>query len=96
MKSLGVLRGVCWRDGRSRCGFRTICRWGRVLTHRQILHSFWGPTHTRDGHNVRVHMGHLRQKPEPEAAQPRYIHTETRVGYRLVHPSAIEAASGPD
>ena len=69
-----------------------IANVGRVLTHRQILHSIWGPSHTQDGHYVRVHMGHLRQKLEHDAAQPRYIHTETGVGYRLVHPSAIEAA----
>lgn len=57
---------------------------GKVLTHRQILREVWGPTHTEDGHYVRVYMGHLRQKLENDPAQPKHILTETAVGYRLV------------
>jgi two-component system KDP operon response regulator KdpE len=61
-----------------------IANSGKVLTHRQILREVWGPTHTEDGHYVRVYMGHLRQKLENDPAQPRHILTETAVGYRLV------------
>jgi two-component system KDP operon response regulator KdpE len=61
-----------------------IANFGKVLTHRQILREVWGPSHTEDGHYVRVYMGHLRQKLEDEPAQPRHILTETAVGYRLV------------
>jgi two-component system, OmpR family, KDP operon response regulator KdpE len=57
---------------------------GRVLTHRQILREVWGPSHSEDGHYVRIYMGHLRQKLEDDPAQPKYILTETAVGYRLV------------
>jgi two-component system KDP operon response regulator KdpE len=57
---------------------------GKVLTHRQILRDVWGPSHTDDGHYVRVYMGHLRQKLENDPAQPKHIRTETAVGYRLV------------
>jgi two-component system KDP operon response regulator KdpE len=57
---------------------------GKVLTHRQILRDVWGPSHTEDGHYVRVYMGHLRQKLEDDPAQPKHILTETAVGYRLV------------
>jgi two-component system KDP operon response regulator KdpE len=57
---------------------------GKVLTHRQILREVWGPSHSEDGHYVRVYMGHLRQKLEDEPAQPKHIVTETAVGYRLV------------
>jgi two-component system KDP operon response regulator KdpE len=57
---------------------------GKVLTHRQILREVWGPSHTADGHYVRVYMGHLRQKLEDDPAQPKHILTETAVGYRLV------------
>ncbi|HTV96658.1 MAG TPA: two-component system response regulator KdpE [Steroidobacteraceae bacterium] len=60
---------------------------GKVLTHRQILREVWGPSHSEDGHYVRVYMGHLRQKLEDEPAQPRHILTETAVGYRLVQGS---------
>ena len=61
-----------------------IANSGKVLTHRQILREVWGPSHTEDGHYVRVYMGHLRQKLEEDPAQPRHILTETAVGYRLV------------
>ena len=61
-----------------------IANAGKVLTHRQILREVWGPSHTEDGHYVRVYMGHLRQKLEDDPAQPRHILTETAVGYRLV------------
>jgi two-component system KDP operon response regulator KdpE len=61
-----------------------IANAGKVLTHRQILREVWGPSHTEDGHYVRVYMGHLRQKLEDDPAQPKHILTETAVGYRLV------------
>jgi len=61
-----------------------IANAGKVLTHRQILRDVWGPSHTEDGHYVRVYMGHLRQKLEDDPTQPKHILTETAVGYRLV------------
>jgi two-component system KDP operon response regulator KdpE len=57
---------------------------GKVLTHRQILREVWGPSHSEDGHYVRVYMGHLRQKLEDDPTQPKHILTETAVGYRLI------------
>ena len=35
---------------------------GRVVTHRQILTSVWGPAHTHDLQYLRVFIGQLRQK----------------------------------
>jgi len=64
-----------------------IANAGKVLTHRQILREVWGPSHSADGHYVRVYMGHLRQKLEDDPAQPKHILTETAVGYRLVQSS---------
>jgi two-component system, OmpR family, KDP operon response regulator KdpE len=57
---------------------------GRVMTHRQILREVWGPSHVEHEHYTRIYMGHLRRKLEAEPAQPRYLLTETAVGYRLV------------
>ncbi len=57
---------------------------GKVLTHRQILQHVWGPAYLDRDHYVRIHMSHLRQKLEADPAQPRYLLTETAVGYRLV------------
>jgi two-component system, OmpR family, KDP operon response regulator KdpE len=62
---------------------------GKVMTHRQILREVWGPSHAEHGHYVRVYMGHLRQKLEDDPAQPRYIVTETAVGYRLVQNPSV-------
>ncbi len=56
---------------------------GKVLTHRQLLREVWGPTHVESNHYLRVYMGHLRAKLEDDAAQPKFILTETAVGYRL-------------
>ena len=61
-----------------------IANVGRVLTHRHLLREVWGPAHSERTHYLRIYMGHLRQKLEADAAQPRYIVTETGVGYRLV------------
>ena len=61
-----------------------IANVGRVLTHRQILRDVWGPSYVDQGHYVRVHMAHLRQKLEDDPAQPKHLVTETAIGYRLV------------
>ena len=61
-----------------------IANVGKVLTHRQILREVWGPARAEDSHYVRVYMGHLRHKLEDDPAQPKYILTETAVGYRLL------------
>jgi two-component system KDP operon response regulator KdpE len=61
-----------------------IANAGRVLTHRNLLREVWGPTHSERTHYLRIYMGHLRQKLEADAAQPRHIVTEAGVGYRLV------------
>ncbi len=55
---------------------------GKVLTHRQLLREVWGPGAT-EPHYVRVYMAQLRHKLEKDPAQPRYLLTETGVGYRL-------------
>ncbi len=56
----------------------------RVLTHRQILKSVWGPSHAEDSHYVRVYMGQLRKKIETDPTRPRHILTEAGMGYRFV------------
>jgi two-component system KDP operon response regulator KdpE len=57
---------------------------GRLLTNPQLLRAVWGPSHLEDGHYLRIYMGHLRHKLEDDPAQPRYLLTETGVGYRLM------------
>lgn len=55
-----------------------------VLTHRQLLKAVWGPSHAEDSHYVRVYMGHLRKKVEDDSTRPKYILTESGIGYRFV------------
>jgi len=56
---------------------------GKVLTHRQLLQEVWGPGSTGQSHYLRVYMGQLRHKLEADPARPRYLLTETGVGYRM-------------
>jgi two-component system KDP operon response regulator KdpE len=55
-----------------------------VVTQRQLLAEVWGPTHVEDTHYLRVYMKQLRDKLEADPVQPKYLLTETGVGYRLV------------
>ncbi|KIO49775.1 two-component system response regulator KdpE [Nitrosospira sp. NpAV] len=59
---------------------------GRVVTSPQLLRAVWGPSHSESGHYLRIYMGHLRQKLEDDPTQPKYLQTETAVGYRLLLP----------
>lgn len=61
-----------------------IANAGRVLTHRNLLREVWGPSHSERTHYLRVYMGQLRLKLEADAARPRFLVTETGVGYRLM------------
>ena len=56
---------------------------GKVVTHRQLLREVWGPGAVSQSHYLRVYMGQLRHKLEADPARPRYLSTETGVGYRL-------------
>lgn len=56
---------------------------GKVMTHRELLREVWGPSHSESSQYVRLYMGHLRHKLEDTPALPKYILTETGVGYRL-------------
>jgi two-component system KDP operon response regulator KdpE len=56
----------------------------KVLTHRQILEELWGPDGAGKTHYLRIFMMRLRRKLEDEPDSPRYLQTESNVGYRLV------------
>lgn len=59
---------------------------GKVLTHRTLLQSIWGPEYGGETEYLRVYINRLRQKLEPDPANPRYLLTEPGVGYRFVAP----------
>ena len=56
---------------------------GRTLTHEQLLRAVWGPLYQGDVRVVRTYIKALRKKLEDDSKRPRYIFTETRVGYRM-------------
>ncbi|MBK5961510.1 DNA-binding response regulator [Rhodoplanes elegans] len=59
---------------------------GRLVTHKQLLTTVWGPAHVDDAHYLRIAIGHIRDKLGDDAAAPEFIVTEPGVGYRLVTP----------
>jgi two-component system, OmpR family, KDP operon response regulator KdpE len=57
---------------------------GRLMTHRKLLADVWGPEYVDDIQPLRTHIARLRAKIEPEGqAGPRYIVTDSGVGYRF-------------
>jgi two-component system, OmpR family, KDP operon response regulator KdpE len=56
---------------------------GRVVTHEQLLRAVWGSVYAAEVPYLRVYVRLLREKIEPDPTQPRYILTESGIGYRL-------------
>ncbi|MCK9605046.1 MAG: response regulator [Methylomonas sp.] len=56
---------------------------GKVMTHQQILREVWGPSYQENAHYLRIYMSQLRQKLEQNPTQPRFLLTESGVGYRF-------------
>jgi two-component system KDP operon response regulator KdpE len=56
---------------------------GRVITHRQLLQTIWGPAQVDHVEYLRIAVRGLRQKIEADPAQPRLVINEPGVGYRL-------------
>jgi len=56
---------------------------GKVVTHRALLAAIWGPNSTEQPEYLRVFVGQLRKKIEPEASSPKYLLTEPWIGYRF-------------
>ena len=56
---------------------------GKVMTQRHLLREVWGAASVESNHYLRVYVGHLRQKLEDDPTQPKYLLTETGVGYRF-------------
>lgn len=57
---------------------------GRVVTQQQLLREVWGASHVQDSQYLRIVIGKLRQKLGDDPAQPRWLKTESGVGYRFV------------
>lgn len=56
---------------------------GMIVTSRQLLREAWGPDRVGDTGALRVCIKGLRDKLEPDARRPRFLVTESGIGYRL-------------
>ena len=59
---------------------------GRVVTHEQLLRRVWGLQAGDDVRPMRTAINSIRRKLRDDAANPTYIFTEPRVGYRMAKP----------
>jgi two-component system KDP operon response regulator KdpE len=60
-----------------------IAHHDRVLTHKLILTTIWGPASASQGEYLRVFVGQLRKKIEVHPNRPQYLRTEPWIGYRF-------------
>ena len=56
---------------------------GRLITYRQLVTAVWEASYDPDPNLLRVHMGHIRRKLEPDPSRPMYFLTDAGVGYRF-------------
>lgn len=57
---------------------------GRVLTHHYLLKEVWGPGYINQSQYLRVFIAQLRKRIEDDPNRPKYLVTESGVGYRFV------------
>lgn len=55
----------------------------RLLTRETLLTRVWGPQYTNDTGYLRLYVAQLRKKLERDTAAPRYLRTESGMGYRF-------------
>ncbi|GAH26449.1 unnamed protein product, partial [marine sediment metagenome] len=55
----------------------------KVLTHTHLLKTVWGPEYGQEREYLRVFVGRLRAKLEPNPLDPKYIVTVPGVGYKF-------------
>jgi two-component system KDP operon response regulator KdpE len=56
---------------------------GKILTHEQLLTEVWGQGKEKNTQYLRIYLGGLRKKLEPNPARPKLLLTVPGVGYRL-------------
>jgi two-component system KDP operon response regulator KdpE len=87
--TINLARRQVSRDGREirltpteyKLLYELVTNRGRVLLHDELLSRVWGPEYRDQMENLWTYVRYLRQKIEPNPAQPRYIVSEPGVGY---------------
>lgn len=69
---------------------------GMVVRQGQLLREVWGPDRQDDSRSLRVCIKYLRDKLEPDPRRPRFLVTETGLGYRLCTDEIPQANKPPD
>ena len=64
---------------------------GRVVPHDRLLRRVWSPGKPGNLRVLRTHLMRLRRKLGDDAASPKYIFAEYRVGYRIADGDTVEA-----
>ena len=59
---------------------------GEALTHETLLTRVWGTEYRYETQYLKVYVGRLREKIEPNPNDPRLIQTVRGVGYRFASP----------
>jgi len=66
---------------------------GSSLTHARLLSAVWGPEYRDEVEYLRTFMGQLRKKLGDDAAHPKYLVTDSHVGYRFNGSDQLPASS---
>ena len=68
---------------------------GRAITHGKLLTSVWGEQYRQEVDYLRTFVRQLRKKIENDPSNPRYLLTDTCVGYRFAEEAPVDAAGEP-
>jgi two-component system KDP operon response regulator KdpE len=68
---------------------------GKLVTQRQLLKEIWGPGAVEHSHYLRVYVGQLRKKLEPDPSRPILLLTEPGIGYRMAMLQDSDSTSCP-
>jgi two-component system KDP operon response regulator KdpE len=95
---LVVLRGeiVDLTPTETRLLMYLVSQQGRIVSHRELLTTVWGPEYIKEKRYLAVYIRYLRKKLEDNPAQPRYICTRWQMGYYFSAQDAIRRRGGSD
>ncbi len=89
----GAHRATTWAETEWRLLELFVSQPGKLLTHQWLIARIWGAGHGGETlQTLRAHLRSLRAKLGDDSKEPRFIRTETRIGYRWVPPVATNVA----
>jgi two-component system KDP operon response regulator KdpE len=66
---------------------------GLPITHSRLLHVVWGSEYANQVEYLRTFVRQLRKKLEDDAGNPKYLLTDSHVGYRFIDPAQVQRAA---